>query len=581
KPILETLLEAPPEESGQAQLEAWPLPELETMFDASPEAIGQSRLETEPAASPANGPDSLAMETIKLFGGDVYAFLPPTERITLVSAVGMLKMVRATKPSLPCLNVFLFPFASVYRGFIIKLVLLKFDYDLPRYHKDRENFPIEHYVCGRALGRFIVGRPSLYGVLDRIIKVWDGLRCLDTKVDTTPAPGLDGLVSYFQLEDRIAEMAESMREAYSTFVCVSSKDHDYDLFVSQPLGMGSKNQIFHATMAVSADGQLRPDQTEETGEVPDMARPIYSPKAIAWNGPYDPALASGPDTDQGGFPGKRTIPSPPRLPNLPDMPTLQGKPEPQAPAWFRELTESPKLSAPPALGSKPWAKAVRPTKPMAAFAERIGTDESGKGDYFGPLVVAGVYLDSGLAEKLERIGVRDSKANSDAQNLAQAKRIKEILGKEKYRLEAIFPTEYNRRHSEIGNLNLLLAEAHAEVIGGLLSKVACSQAVIDQFAKEGLIMAALEKKGLSVEVFQTPKAERDLAVAAASILARAGFLTGLGQLGDEYGLKLVKGASSAVDRQIRDIHRNHGLEALGKLGKLHFANTGKAGVRLT
>lgn len=213
---------------------------------------------------------------------------------------------------------------------------------------------------------------------------------------------------------------------------------------------------------------------------------------------------------------------------------------------------------------------------VAVSWPHIGTDESGKGDYFGPLIIVGVWADKTLAEALAELGVRDSKKLSDAQCQKLASAIRELCHG-KYHPVEISPERYNRLHgqllSESKNLNHLLAWGHARAIESLLSRQHCDQAIADQFGDEKYITSKLMEKGRTLNLVQTPKAERFIAVAAASVLARDHFLSRLKQLSQEAGLTLPKGASQAVIDAGKQIVQKHGADALRKFAKLHFRTT--------
>ncbi len=203
--------------------------------------------------------------------------------------------------------------------------------------------------------------------------------------------------------------------------------------------------------------------------------------------------------------------------------------------------------------------------------ERIGIDESGKGDYFGPLVIAAVFVDGTTQGELKLMEVRDSKKISDGRILELAPDIKTICP---HSIIAIGPKKYNELYSKIKNLNRLLAWGHAKALENLLERgVACERAISDQFGDERLILNALQEKGRKIVLEQRTKAESDLAVAAASVLARAEFLIRLKQLSGEVGTTLPKGASPAVERAARMIIKKHGQERLGSVAKLHFKTT--------
>lgn len=203
--------------------------------------------------------------------------------------------------------------------------------------------------------------------------------------------------------------------------------------------------------------------------------------------------------------------------------------------------------------------------------ERIGIDESGKGDYFGPLVIAAVFVDATTQGELALMQVRDSKKISDGRVQEMAPDIKLICP---HSIIAIGPKKYNELYGKIRNLNRLLAWGHAKALENLLERgVTCERAISDQFGDERLILNALQEKGRRIVLEQRTNAESDLAVAAASILARAEFLIRLKRLSNEVGTTLPKGASSAVELAAKMIIKRHGRERLESVAKLHFKTT--------
>lgn len=202
--------------------------------------------------------------------------------------------------------------------------------------------------------------------------------------------------------------------------------------------------------------------------------------------------------------------------------------------------------------------------------ERIGIDESGKGDYFGPLVIAAVFVDATTQGELALMQVRDSKKISDGRILEMAPDIKTICP---HSVIAIGPHKYNELYAKIRNLNRLLAWGHAKALENLLERVSCDRAISDQFGDERLILNALQEKGKKIFLEQRTKAESDMAVAAASILARAEFLLRLKRLSDAVGTTLPKGASPAVELAARMVIKKHGQERLDSVAKLHFKTT--------
>ena len=207
---------------------------------------------------------------------------------------------------------------------------------------------------------------------------------------------------------------------------------------------------------------------------------------------------------------------------------------------------------------------------------RIGVDESGKGDFFGPLCVAGVYINKSVIKLWENVGIRDSKAvSSDKKIFELAKRIRETPGC----VSTVVPIgneAYNRLYRSIGSVNRMLAWGHARVIENLMGLRYQMQpppvrAISDQFAHDKAVIAnALMQMGRDIELVQRHKAEEDMAVAAASILARNEFVTRLAALEKRYEMKLPKGASTLVDAAAKEFIAKLGVEELAKVAKMHF-----------
>ena len=195
----------------------------------------------------------------------------------------------------------------------------------------------------------------------------------------------------------------------------------------------------------------------------------------------------------------------------------------------------------------------------------IGVDESGKGDFFGPLVVAACYVgDEHLAE-LE--GVKDSKKLTDKMALSLAMRIKRTCPNA---VIAIGPSKYNELYSSFKNLNKLLAWGHARAIENVLEQQPADLAISDQFANPAELKRRLFEKGRTITLESVVRAEADIAVAAASILARAEFLNRLKRLGEEFGMELPKGASTQVVSAGASFVRKFGVDRLTHVAKVHF-----------
>ena len=213
---------------------------------------------------------------------------------------------------------------------------------------------------------------------------------------------------------------------------------------------------------------------------------------------------------------------------------------------------------------------------------RIGVDESGKGDFFGPLCVAGVYVNESVVRQWKDAGVQDSK------NIGSDKRIADLadlITKTPGAITSVVPIgneAYNRLYAKMKSVNTLLAWGHARVIENLMLQQHRMEpkpvrAISDQFASSKDVVAkSLMSLGRGIELLQRHKAEEDLAVAAASILARNEFVKRLAALEKQFGMKLPKGASAAVDAAAKEFIAKHGAGDLPKVAKMHFRTAYRA-----
>jgi len=206
--------------------------------------------------------------------------------------------------------------------------------------------------------------------------------------------------------------------------------------------------------------------------------------------------------------------------------------------------------------------------------KRIGTDEVGKGDYFGPLIIAGVIISEEVERELESMGVKDSKRLSDTRIRDLGYEIRRVLDRKNYDILFISPLRYNLLYNRLRNVNRILGWAHARVIENLLEANECQAAISDQFGDPGYIKNALMEKGRRIELYQTPHAERDLAVAAASILAREEFISKMEELSEIYQFDFPKGSSN-VDEKAKEFVEIYGVDALKNVAKIHFSNTSR------
>lgn len=219
------------------------------------------------------------------------------------------------------------------------------------------------------------------------------------------------------------------------------------------------------------------------------------------------------------------------------------------------------------------------------FSAHAGSDESGKGDYFGPLVVAAVYTDEVLSDEMAKLGVKDCKEMSDKAVLSAGSELRRLLGKDRYAVVKLGNAAYNRLYAKMRNINRMLAWAHGTAIEELLTKVpGCRRVVVDQFAPtEATILRALKPLGRKAEIVQRHKAESDIAVAAASVVARELFIRSCLDMGKEcFGdspsedERIPLGSSDPKVRELAEkMVREHGPVWLMNHAKTHFQTTDK------
>lgn len=211
------------------------------------------------------------------------------------------------------------------------------------------------------------------------------------------------------------------------------------------------------------------------------------------------------------------------------------------------------------------------------FEKYAGMDESGKGDFFGPLVCAGFYANEKIKKELFKIGVKDCKKLSDKQVLDIYENIKTLFPKN-YKFIALYPEEYNKIYNDLNKigkkLNFLLGKVYAQIINEFeVGEYEVDGYIIDKFGDEKNITDNLNNKKINLNLFI--KGEDDIAVAAASVVARAEFINGIKKLSHKAGFEIPLGAGSNVDIAAKRILEEKGFENLSSFLKLHFKNFDK------
>ncbi len=202
----------------------------------------------------------------------------------------------------------------------------------------------------------------------------------------------------------------------------------------------------------------------------------------------------------------------------------------------------------------------------------IGTDEAGKGDYFGPLVVAGVFVDTECRDVLLDMGITDGKKISNTRIRKLADWMRKHY-EQHIVVEQKMPDKYNAQYDELKkrgeNSSRILAELHIKVIQTLAKRMAVKHALVDKFPYNN-ITQLLTQQNITIKL--EPKAERDVAVAAASIIARDRFLKEIETLSNTYQFQLPRGAYQVIDAG-KDFVKLNGVNSLRNVAKLHFRTT--------
>lgn len=225
-------------------------------------------------------------------------------------------------------------------------------------------------------------------------------------------------------------------------------------------------------------------------------------------------------------------------------------------------------------GDDSWAQEILNTllsQNGEEFIPHIGVDEAGKGDFFGPLVTCALHVPSSdVAQQLRQLGVRDSKGLSDDAMKSMYKKITEICPD--HSIVSIGPKRLTEMLKESHNINKTLAWAHSKAIEEVLekSKENIKKVVIDQFSKsKSRVLDAIGENGSKLEIIQKHGGESDVAVAAASIVARCTFVNDMDEMSKKYGDEFPKGASNVIEFAKKFVEQN-GREELNNVAKTTF-----------
>jgi ribonuclease HIII len=198
-----------------------------------------------------------------------------------------------------------------------------------------------------------------------------------------------------------------------------------------------------------------------------------------------------------------------------------------------------------------------------------GSDEAGKGDYFGPLVVAAVSVNDDIARKLFISGITDSKRLSRSELVRLSESTFSIAGSGNIEIMCISPASFNRLYDKMQNMNDILAWAHQKALLTVSARSRCTAAVIDKFSTDRTV--DWMRKGLpEIELHAMTGGEREIAVAAASVMASARFVKEMEAIGESIGVDIQFGAGDAARKLARAIVREKGVYYFREIGKANF-----------
>lgn len=231
---------------------------------------------------------------------------------------------------------------------------------------------------------------------------------------------------------------------------------------------------------------------------------------------------------------------------------------------FVQNTLEPEITGAPKLG---YDEVLHPDW----FETHAGLDESGKGDFFGPVVAATVIADKSAIDAWRGAGAQDSKKMAESKIIELDRLIRSTKGAVVKTCLCSMPKYNELMARPRANLNGLLAWQHATALIQALAEKPVPWGLLDQFSEQPLVQRELKKKGVKdFELRMRTKAEEDPVVAAASVVARAEYVRQMHTLSKAFGDKLQKGAGPLVKEQANVIISKFGVRALGNFAKLHF-----------
>jgi ribonuclease HIII len=453
---------------------------------------------------------------------DVLNFLYDNDRRTLLAAAGVRNAFQNTSQPLPDYSVVVMPFAKSFEGFLMRLAM-----HLELTTEDALRQKANEIEIGAWIETIKARLPDVkrYGEIHAALEAaW---QCRHKALHSDFAHPLSTLKTFVEADQEVATILRAMARAHRVFVeeglrLVPVQSPEVATMAALERETEYKYEQVdreHLRKQLEADGltvAVQPEGRKNVWEIitPDLK--IFAPRA------------------QEG------------------LVIIKGSKSTEFCAKYKAILT----------GASSWPN-------QTVSSAKIGIDESGKGDLFGPLVIAGVVLTQESEIVLARHGVRDSKTLSDAQILELAQLIRANCPVE---VLVLLPPDYNIAYERHGrNLNRLLAWGHAQIITKLSRRFSVDKAISDQFGDKSLLVEALAAEACQIPVEQRPHAESDLAVAAASVIARAEFVAAIQDYTQKAKIEIPLGASASQVKEIgKQIYRRWGRQGLERIAKMHF-----------
>ncbi len=463
----------------------------------------------------------------------MFDFLEKHDQDTLIAGAMLFQAAQALNLSMPDYSPLVMPFARAYEGFLIKLFIHIGWIETAIIQQDSSQIVVGSWL--NDLAKHIVDTKRHGYIASDLKSGWEGTRHLMIHSDPTR-------------QTKIQSQKEAEHEICG--VLLRAIKRGYTNLVGDPIALKPRGTTKKQQPAPKVN-TANPIQNQDTVTIKGVDEEILIQRLEAdgysidyANNPNAPFKWRVMTADWNIFFAKEP----------PGTLTIRGQNRELFVQWYQGTEQEDKQ------------------KPKA-YHPHIGADEAGKGDYFGPLVAAAVFVDSQAAVDLARWGVKDSKTMSDNRIQELAQKIRERCA---YSLKPLMPADYNQEYAKEKNLNRLLADLHAQAIQELIQNTECYDVIIDQFAAEDVMIRALDSAKQNIQLIQRTQGESDIAVAAASIVARAEFIRAMEDFRERSDMEIPFGSSAPEVVAVgKEIYRRWGESGLQRIAKINFKTTKK------